>query len=253
MDKIYKVGSKNLRIVCKNEKFCDFITSHMIMFHEVYDTFYDTYIIIEDNQIRFKVSKEYTIKKDLINTDLYPLLFNVLSNLINEKDTILMHSVAIKKDENAILIVGDFNSGKTHFSTLSTEVGFSEVSTDWSVLQIKNNKLYLLKGSQYKKLNKNIAYIKEQVEPIEIKFILHIDGLCDKGKVDIAMSDNKIHCIKSLFKFCTWSADIPLFTDGSILDLNRHYIMQFLDKIELNMYNIRGDAREIIKIIGEKV
>lgn len=86
---------------------------------------------------------------------------------------------------------------------------------------------------------------------IEIKFILNIVGLCDNGDLTFDLVENKNHIIKSLFKFCTWHSDIPLFTDQVMLNIDRFKIYKILNKINLPFYNVRGDTKSVVKKIKE--
>lgn len=49
----------------------------------------------------------------------------------------------------------------------------------------------------------------------------------------------------------TWHSDVPLFTDNSILDIDRIKIKKWLTSVSIPLYNIRGDSSEIIKYVKE--
>lgn len=149
-------------------------------------------------------------------------------------------------------MVGDFNSGKTTLCLNALKNKMKVVSADQTNLHYKKNRLFVRKGSVYMKINQNSEQMlsKDNYE-IEIKFILNIVGLCDNGALTFDLVENKNHIIKSLFKFCTWHSDIPLFTKPVMLNIDRFKIYKLLNKIDLPFYNVRGDSKSVVKKIKE--
>ena len=51
------------------------------------------------------------IEGKLIKTDLYPLMFNIISNIVNNITDMLLHSALICYDIKEILLLGYGNAG----------------------------------------------------------------------------------------------------------------------------------------------
>ena len=153
-----------------------------------------------------------------------------------------------------ILVVGDFNSGKTTLCLKALDNNIKVLSADQSFLYYLDNKLMLKKGSKYMKISDNDGmYIKGQDYNVIIKVIINLVGLCDNGIVKFHLENNKEHLIKSLFKFCTWHSDIPLVTNNdTILEINRKTIYDWLSNLNIPLYNVRGDSLKIIEKIRHK-
>lgn len=126
-----------------------------------------------------------------------------------------------------------------------------DYSNDQSIISIKNNKLLLIKGSQYMKYEDKELFIDDNNDEIEIKYIINLVGMCDRGNLSFLEITNKDHIVKSLFKRITWHSDIPLFTSPIMLNIDRNKIFSFLSKINIPVYNTRGDKESLINKIKE--
>lgn len=259
IEKIYNINNKKIFIYCEIEEYCSKIENWM----NVYDNFnknildnYSYYIKIYKDKLIWNINgKEKKITKKILATDLYPLFYNMIANRVNDKNNILLHSAVLCYNNVGILVVGDFNSGKTTLCLKALNNDFKVLSADQSFLYYIDNKLMLKKGSNYMKINDNDSmYIMEKNCNIEIKVIVNLVGLCENGMAKYNLENNKEHLIKTMFKFCTWHSDIPFVTDNNIiLEINRKNIYEWLANLNIPLYHVRGDALEIIKKIKEEI
>lgn len=254
LNKKYKVGEKVLCVYCEILEYIDIIEKRMSMFNQALNNLSDSsYIKIYNNKTVYKINaNEKIIHGKIIQTDLYPLFYNVLSNIINDDCNVLLHSAVLCYNNIGILVVGDFGHGKTSLCLEANKSKIITLSADQTLLELKNGCLKLKIGSKYMKIrDKEIIIMSEHNEHVEIKAIFNLIGLCDNGTIKFDLVENKYHKIKTLFKYFTWHSDVPLFTDNSILDIDRIKIKKWLTSVSIPLYNIRGDSNEIIKYVKE--
>lgn len=186
------------------------------------------------------------------DTDIYPLFNNILANIINNEEDMLLHSAVLCYNNIGFLVLGDFNHGKTTLCLEASKFNFKILSADQSIIQIKNNHIFLTNGSKYLRVRgEDDLIINEAFGDIEIKYILNLIGLCEYGKATFELITDYNYKIKTLFKYLTWHSDIPLFTDNSLLNVDRVLIKEWLGKINIPVYNVRGNNIEIINIMKE--
>ncbi len=252
---------KNTILFIENNivEYDDQINSRMVMFDEVeYKNDIKNYIILNYDFVNVNInSVVYKINKKLEKTDLFPLLNNVISNIINDDNNIYMHSSIISKNGQGILLIGDFGQGKTTLGLIAEKYGYDINSADQSWLTTINKKLIMTKGSRYLKYEtkENLLNKEKTNQPIEIKKILLLYGLCENGTVEETPINNNQHIIKKLFPYANWHSSIPLFTDNQMLYVNSYCIKSFLEKlIESNTTTsiIRGDVNNIMKYLKRK-
>ena len=255
MDCVYKIGNDYLYVYCEICEYVNDINNWMLPY-SIVNIDYDKYIKIYNDRTIYKFNdKEIVIGGKIVHTDLYPLFYNGISNIINSDLDMFCHSCVLCYNDVGILIYGDFSSGKTSLCLKSLDNGFRLLSTDQSHLRISNGVLKFINGSRYMRVrgDKDIV-IDSFNDDIEIKFIINLMGVSDNGKVRFDVIKNKSHVIKTLFKYFTWHSDIPLFTDNSLLDIDRIMIKKWLGNIGCSLYNVRGDIKKIIKKIkGELI
>ena len=86
---------------------------------------------------------------------------------------------------------------------------------------------------------------------IKISCIVHLLGLSDNGECNINEIKDKYHKCKTIFKYFTWHTDIPLFTNDTVLNVDRYKIKQWIFDLKVPMYNVRGDIGKILLEIKE--
>lgn len=94
-------------------------------------------------------------------------------------------------------------------------------------------------------------FIDNKSNELEIKYIINLVGMCEKGDLSFLEITNKDHIVKTLFKYITWHSDIPLFTSPIMLNIDRNKIFSNLSKINIPVYNVRGDKESLIIKIKE--
>lgn len=205
-------------------------------------------IIIKKNLIEINVL-DYNLLLNLnINeTDIYPIINNILAYLINDKNNLYIHSVLISKNNKGILILGDFGSGKTTLANESIKKGFEINSADQT--WIRNNKLIL--GSMYNKTKDEVTYLnKEQVKKdIIIKKIIIING--NGRNLSIKKINNDNYYIKNIFKYCNWHYNMPLLTKYIKLKDTGEKIIEFLNNTRIDTFFVHGKEEEIVEAIDD--
>jgi len=253
LNKIYDIERNTLYIYCEVPEYINIIKKRMTMFVESSTKKSNNYIKIYSDKTIYKINNyECTIQGKIIQTDLYPLFFNVISRIVNDEYNMLLHSAVLCYNNIGILLVGDFGGGKTTLCAEAIKHDMKILSTDQTILSFENDILEFKHGSKYMKVCNNDDFIINNIDNnIKIKLIVNLIGLCDNGTLLFKLIDNKYHTTKILFKHLTWHSDIPLFTDDSILFIDRIKIKKWLNKINIPLYNIRGDIKEIIRRIKE--
>lgn len=256
MKKVFKINNKNLLINNSILEYDNIILKRLLSFEEIDDkSNCDNYIIINERFTEIVIgSNTITINKKLIKTDIYTILNNVISNLINDSLNIFLHSSVISYKNKGILILGDFDSGKTTLCIDSQELGFEINSADQTWLKKKDNELFLELGSKYMVFNQKEIILNDNVNSkVKIEKILILKGICDNGIVNIKKIENNIHKYKNIFKYATWNAREMLVSDNVLLILDFVKIKEFLSNVNTDVYNVRGDSKEVIKVLKEEL
>ena len=89
-------------------------------------------------------NKEYVINGKLKHTDLYQLINNIISNIINDSNNLYLHSSVVAKNNSGMLIFGDFNSGKTTLSIKLRQKGYQILSADQTWIKNSNDVFLIL-------------------------------------------------------------------------------------------------------------
>ncbi|MDD5865296.1 MAG: hypothetical protein PUD07_02240 [bacterium] len=254
INKVYYINNRKIYVYCEVDEYCKKIENWMNIYDTIDNNDYNLYIKIYNNKLIWNIDgNEKVINKKINQTDLYPLFYNLLSNVINNESNLLLHSAVLFYNSSGILVVGDFNSGKTSLCLKALKNNVEVLSTDQTNLYYENNKIMFKKGSTYMKIDKdNYLFIKSHDCNVEIKVIINLIGICDFGKVNFDLIRNKEHIIKTLFRSCTWHSDIPFSTDNKVfLKIDRENIYKWLSKINVPLYNVRGDSLKIIEKLKE--
>lgn len=250
MQKTYIIEqSKKLYIECKIQEYNDIIEKRMKMFEETENKKEKTnYVKILKDKTIFKINNKKTIVSGkLKHTDLYQLINNSLSNLINDSKNLYIHSVVLEYKGKGILLLGDFNSGKTFLSLESRKKGFDILSADQSWLKKIGEDVFLYRGSKYLAINNNFEIINNN-KVLKIYSIIILKGSCG-NKTRIINEENEYRNLKNLSKYATWSINNVLMTDDIDLTLNKVVIKKFLKDINLKVFYVFGKVNDIIKFM----
>ena len=248
MERIIKLNNTSLLVKNFISEYDEIITNRLLMFED--DIKYENEIIIEEDKTTINLLGNKTIiNNKLVHTDLYQLINNIISNLINDKGNLYIHSSIIKKDESTIMILGDFNTGKTTLSKEAINNGYKVISADQSWLQL-NDKLELHKGSLYMASDDTYEIIDKIESNIKIDKILILLGIND-GSLKFFDSNNYYRNIKQITKFATWSVNNILMSDDIELSLDKKIINDFIKNINIPIVSASGKTYDIISKMEE--
>ena len=187
MKRIIKLNNNNLLISCNIKEYDEIIENRIMMFDDAND--YNNSIIINEDKTVVKMNNNsITIKGRLLHTDLYQLINNIISNLINDENNIYIHSCVITKNNKTILILGDFHSGKTTLAMKSLEYGYNIISADQSWLRY-DEELKIYKGSLYLAFKNNYKKIEKITKEYKIDYIYILQNI-NNGNINIFNSEN---------------------------------------------------------------
>lgn len=247
-----------LTIICDDVEILQRLNKWLITFKMVDTEQKRNLLIIKQSIIQLILNNRDIFKIKLESTDLYPILMNVISNLINNKDNIVLHSSVISKGRDGILILGTFGAGKTNLSLMAERCGYKINSADFSWLTIQHQKLYLKKGSCYLKYKSKERMLLEKDcnSRVNIKKVIYLIGVCDGGKIKVDKVENYKHIIKRIFPFANWHSNIPLIGGDIELPINNIYIKEFLmnfSELDIEFLLVRGDSSELISMFYDNI
>ena len=254
MGVIYKINDVGLRIDCDDKLLLKLIEKRLSMFE--FTNEYSNYIIIKSSLIKICINQKLiNINGRVFSTDLYPILNNIISSIINNKNDIYLHSSVLSYNNHGVLLLGDFGSGKTTLCLEAEKQGFNINSADQTWISKLNNKIYLKKGSKYLKYKNHERFLPNSNinKNVCIEKIIILRGVCENGKVSFIKIDNKLHLYKDLAKYATWHSDQLLFTSNYTLPVDKKIIKEFLIGLDIDSYYVRGDSHDIIKVLKEKI
>lgn len=254
---IYKIKDEYLEVINYCNEYDEYIFKRFSQFEIVTNKEINNYLRFNETSVEININGDYKILKNrIVKTDIYPIINNVIAYIINDKSNMFVHSLVVSKGNNGILIIGEFGQGKSTFAKEFVNNGYEINSTDQTWLKFKENDLYQELGSSFDIENGKIKTLetKQYKKEIKINKIIRIVGLCNEGKTQIDINNNKYYIVKNIAPFCYWSYMMPLFTDDVELYNTNTFVKSFLNKIdESKIFNleVRGDKREIIKKLEE--
>ena len=254
---IYKIKDEYLEVINYCNEYDEYIFKRFSQFEIVTNKEINNYLRFNETSVEININGDYKILKNrIVKTDIYPIINNVIAYIINDKSNMFVHSLVVSKGNNGILIIGEFGQGQSTFAKEFVNNGYEINSTDQTWLKFKENDLYQELGSSFDIENGKIKTLetKQYKKEIKINKIIRIVGLCNEGKTQIDINNNKYYIVKNIAPFCYWSYMMPLFTDDVELYNTNTFVKSFLSKIDeskiLN-FEVRGDKREIIKKLEE--
>lgn len=208
-------------------------------------------LIINENYILIKIDdKLIEINEKVNTTDIYPIVNNLIAYSINDKNNLYIHSVVVSKNNEGIMILGEFNSGKSTLANAFKEKGYVINSADQT--WINNDELVL--GSRINVVNNEKTYLGEELtnKHVKIDKIIIIKGISTNGKTTIQKLQNNNHYIKNIFKYANWHYDMPLLTKYTKLIDTGENIIEFLKSTKIPTYTVRGDENKIVEVIYDR-
>ncbi|MCI8444365.1 MAG: hypothetical protein HFJ37_04295 [Clostridia bacterium] len=254
---IYEIKGQFIEVENEIEELKEYIFGRFSQFAKVEKENAENFLKFKKDKVEIKINNNYKIlNSKIVKTDIYPIINNVISYLINDSCNVFIHGTIVSKENKAILIVGDFGQGKSTLAEEFIKYDYEMNSTDQTWLEIKNDGLYQKVGSIFDIKQGKIKMIntKNAFKNILITKILRIVGICDNGNTILEECKNEFHIIKNLFSHCNWSYTMPLFTDDIELYNTNKNIKEFLRKIinmDIQVINVRGDKSKIFQELGE--
>lgn len=218
---------------------------------EISDENTNNKLIINEDYILIKVDDICIEIKEKVNaTDIYPIVNNLIAYSINDKNNLYIHSVVISKNGAGIMILGEFNSGKSTLANAFKNRGYVINSADQT--WIYNDRLVL--GSKLNVVNKETTYLDDNLTNASVKIdkIIIIKGLSAGGEVQIDELENDNHYIKNIFKYANWHYDMPLLTKYTKLIDTGKKIIEFLKSTKIPTYIVRGDENKIMEVVDDR-
>lgn len=254
---IYEIKDQLLEVINDIEEYSELIYGRFSQFKIKDNVIANNYLKFKNSSVEIYAKGNYKILNNkIVKTDIYPIINNLIAYLINDENNIFIHGITVSKEDNGMLIVGDFGQGKSTLAEEFEKNGYEINSTDQTWLKIDNNKLYQEVGSSFDIKDGKILFLNNNniLKKIQIDKIIRIVGLCDNGKVACIKNENKFHIIKNLAYFCNWNYFMPIFTDDIELYNTNKYVMEFLSKLtttSIEIMDIRGDKKKILKKLEE--
>lgn len=260
MNNIYLIKNSKLEVSCDDGKLSNRLKNWLNIFEviKVDKEKIINSISIKNGKIRVVLNNDELLNSYLETTDLYPIVMNMLANLIDDNDNILLHSTVISKDDYGILLLGTFGVGKTYLSLIAEQNGYIINSADFSWLKIKGNELILVKGSNYLKYDNDERFLTKKYinSHIAIKSIVFLVGMCDGNNSVFEEILNNNYIMRKMFPFANWHSSIPLISDNVNLPLDNIIIKECLFKFidtNKNFISFRGDSNKLISIINDRI
>lgn len=195
---------------------------------------------------------------NIADTDVYVIVYLCIYSVLNECNIFGIHSVVLSKDDNCILILGDFGSGKTTLSWELKRQGWEILSADQSFVFFKNNYMYFHKGSNIAAYNGEYLTIctKPTVEDIKIKNVIILKGLADYGQVEFKRNKNISRFYKVMWRYMTWPWNTLLVGEFHQSDFlkNKYYynLSNYLSSLkQVRFWEVRGDSKKISILMNE--
>lgn len=211
-------------------------------------------IILSADSIIIKYDNVITEFYHINSTDIYPIIYSAIYQLMNVDNYIMMHSCVVNNNNNeGILILGDFGAGKTTLLKEFIANGWVANSTDQSLLKIKNKNLIFVCGSTYSDNQIPNIECKKIDSIVVINKILFVDAMVGNGDfLNIATEEYKIK-FRKIWSNMFWPWSTPLIGNMQFLSIKAdqlRYMCGICKRITeiFNCINIvRGNKSTCIK------
>lgn len=219
--------------------------------YEVNNTFTNNKLVIKENTISIIIDDiMININEKINTTDIYPVVNNVIAYCINDLNNLYIHSVVVSKNNKGIMILGEFNSGKSTLAKIFEKYGYEINSADQT--WICKNKMVM--GSRINVIDNKVYYVDAKYfnKNIKIDKIIILNGLCYNGDIKIEKIENDNYYIKNIFKYANWHYSMPLLTKYIKLIDTGESIIRFLRNTKISTYVVKGDGNKILEAIDDR-
>ena len=200
--------------------------------------------------------KKYSYDIKITVRDLYQLFYAFVSMVVKIVDgQFLIHSAIVSKGDEAILIAGDYSSGKTTLANVFAEYGYEVNSADRSVCLLTDGKLYTIHGTKKVVSDSDVSYLTEEntTKNIQISKVLFLEGISHNGDLRYTEMQDKIRIKKKLFYSVTNIFLSPFEESNTLLcDMVDDYyfdICKDIANLDIDFIALRGDVIKIVKKI----
>lgn len=195
---------------------------------------------------------------DILASDVYPIMYATLYKLTIYNGKLFVHSTVVYKNMNAILILGDFHSGKTTLALGFQKKGWHIASYDQSILKANDSKLFMHKGSRYQSIaGCSGLIIQKQANNIQINAVINIQGLNEEGKSHIEEVFDFNNIYRGTWKSFLWPWFTPLTNKKSIAKMDENYVgalYKFFDFFEkIRFFSVRGSVQDIVDFFENQI
>ena len=147
---IYKIKDEYLEVINYCNEYDEYIFKRFSQFEIVTNKEINNYLRFNETSVEININGDYKILKNrIVKTDIYPIINNVIAYIINDKSNMFVHSLVVSKENDGILIIGEFGQGKSTFAKEFVNNGYEINSTDQTWLKFKGNDLYQELGSSF--------------------------------------------------------------------------------------------------------
>lgn len=196
---------------------------------------------------------------ELTVRDLYQIFYIFIALVVRQNNTsFLTHASVASKEDNGILIIGDYASGKTTLANTFEKEGYEVNAADRTVCSLEDGKLYNLEGTRKVVSNNQTTFLDEKItsKKVQIKTILFLDGISDNGDLKLTQLVDKTRIKKKLFygMINVFFAPLENVNECMFRLVNEGFYQICKDVINanLNFIAVRGDANKIVQSLMNK-
>ena len=217
----------------------------------------NNFLHIYQNKIVCSIrNKCYKVKFE--TSDIYVIIYAFIYSLINQHEYFGIHSVLVEKNNECVLLLGNFGAGKTTLSIELEKYGWKILSGDQTFIKFENNSIRFCFGTNVMALNGNDILIHKTGNSKKIvRHIIVIKGLAEGARSTINCFWKYEYAIRELWKYMLWPWNTLLI--GQMKNYN-FYLKPYSKKLEcylnteaninINTYTIRGDPSQIANLIN---
>lgn len=216
----------------------------------------DSLLLINKNRILIK-TRNGNIKYNMsLNIrDLFNVFYLCIYQTFTQQDMAFIHSAVVSKNNQALLILGNFGSGKTTLANEFVDKGYKLISADQTLIKIENNNLLFCCGSSKNVFNKKLTYLQnsQTLNSIQITKIIQVVGLCNEGKPLQTKVNDEIIKLKRLWQYIIWPYVQPLINNTNktkiIIPKSYYSFVKSITNLPIDFVELRGDPNELTKLL----
>lgn len=260
MKYFFRVAEYNCCINCEVENLNERMKVVVSSFPIIDEVKTENILTISNNNFIIKTNNK--IEKfdiELTTRDLYQIFYIFVALVVRQNQTsFLTHASVASKNDEGILIIGDYASGKTTLANTFEKEGYEVNAADRTVCSLENGVLYNLEGTRKVVSGDKTIFLDENItsKKVTIKTIIFLDGISDNGDLKLIEMVDKTRIKKKLFYGMTNVFFAPLENVNEcmfkLVDEGFYQICKDVINTNLNFIAVRGDADKIVKSLIKK-